>query len=195
MNIQLATDDQVSQIMLLISGVIQQMESQGIFQWDESYPNQEAIEKGLSEGTLYTATVDDMICGIIALNEHQEQEYQQVDWEFYGDNVLVVHRLAVNRDWHGKGVGSELMDFAEQFAREHRYDAIRLDAFTRNPAAVALYKSRGYRLAGLVTFRKGPFYCFEKDLLVASVDLLIPVQNSILDTKRTPEGVTLPAKS
>lgn len=164
MKIQPATKNQIPQIMLLISGVIQHMESQGIFQWDEVYPNQEAIENDLSEGTLYRVTVDDAIYGIIVLNMHQEPEYQQVAWEFKGDRVLVVHRIAVNRDWQGKGVGSELMDFAEKFARENHYDVIRLDAFTQNPAAVALYKSREYRLAGSVIFRKGPLFCFEKDL-------------------------------
>jgi len=164
MKIKSETVDQVTQIMLLISGVIQHMESQGIFQWDEVYPNQEVIENDLSDGTLYTATVDDTIYGIIVLNEHQELEYQQVNWMFQSDNILVVHRIAVDRDWQGKGVGSELMNFAEKFARENHYDAIRLDAFTQNPAAVALYHSRRYRLAGSVTFRKGSFFCFEKDL-------------------------------
>ncbi len=54
------------------------------------------------------------------------------------------------------------MHFVEQYAEVHGYDVIRLDAFTRNPAAVRLYEGRGYRKAGIVSFRKGPFYCFEK---------------------------------
>jgi ribosomal protein S18 acetylase RimI-like enzyme len=54
------------------------------------------------------------------------------------------------------------MSFAEETAVTRGYDCIRLDAFTRNPAALALYESRGYRRAGTVHFRKGAFYCYEK---------------------------------
>lgn len=46
------------------------------------------------------------------------------------------------------------MDFAERFADENGYEAIRLDAFTGNPGAVALYERRGYRKAGVVRFRR-----------------------------------------
>jgi hypothetical protein len=56
------------------------------------------------------------------------------------------------------------MDFAEHGAISDGYNAIRLDAFRQNPVAVALYERRGYRNAGVVLFRKGPLYCYEKQL-------------------------------
>ena len=56
------------------------------------------------------------------------------------------------------------MDFAEEDAATKGYHTIRLDAFTQNPAAVALYERCGYRNAGTVRFRKGIFFCYEKKL-------------------------------
>jgi ribosomal protein S18 acetylase RimI-like enzyme len=56
------------------------------------------------------------------------------------------------------------MDFAERFARDRGFPCIRLDAYTGNPAALALYRRRGYHCAGQVFFprRDLPFDCYEK---------------------------------
>jgi ribosomal protein S18 acetylase RimI-like enzyme len=98
------------------------------------------------------------------LNEHQDPEYSDVAWAHCEGKALIVHRLSVHPDAQGQNVATRLMDFAEHRAIACGYSAIRLDAFTENPAAVLLYEKRGYRRAGTVVFRKGPFYCFEKGL-------------------------------
>jgi ribosomal protein S18 acetylase RimI-like enzyme len=56
------------------------------------------------------------------------------------------------------------MDFAETHARNLGVDSVRLDAYTGNAAALSLYRRRGYRESGKVTFprRDLPFACFEK---------------------------------
>ncbi len=54
------------------------------------------------------------------------------------------------------------MEFAEQTAAIQGYDTIRLDAFQQNSGAIALYERLGYRIAGVVQFRKGSFFCMEK---------------------------------
>jgi ribosomal protein S18 acetylase RimI-like enzyme len=62
----------------------------------------------------------------------------------------------------GRGLAGALMTFAEREAAMRGCAVVRLDAFTRNPAATLLYERRGYRRAGTVRFRKGLFSCFEK---------------------------------
>ena len=81
-----------------------------------------------------------------------------MDWNYPG-RALVIHRLTIDPAFHRRGLAGRLMDFAEEFALTQRYDCIRLDAFTRNPAAFGLYDRRGYRKAGVVRFRKGDFFC------------------------------------
>ena len=56
------------------------------------------------------------------------------------------------------------MDFLEQSVLDRGLRAIRLDAFSLNPAALKLYESRGYERAGEIQFRKGLFYLYEKRL-------------------------------
>src|SRR6266542_2013101 len=73
-------------------------------------------------------------------------------------------RLCVHPDWQQRGAGRHLMDFAEAFAKEHGFSCIRLDAYTGNQRALALYEKRGYDRIGQAHFprRELPFVCFEK---------------------------------
>jgi GNAT superfamily N-acetyltransferase len=152
----------LDQIMTLIADVIAGLRARGIDQWDEIYPDRNIITADLAAGTLSIAEGDGGLLGMIVLNEHQEPQYASVDWRFQSGRCLVVHRLCVHPEAEGKGVATALMAFAEATGRGLGYGAVRLDAFTGNPRAVALYERLGYRKAGEVTFRKGRFYCYEK---------------------------------
>ena len=52
----------------------------------------------------------------------------------------------------------------ESVAKDGECRSIRLDSFTQNPGALALYEKLGYRRTGIATMRKGLFIGFEKML-------------------------------
>lgn len=143
---------------------IAKLQQDGIGQWNDTAPSCSYLEHDVLSGTLYICHLDHELCGCITLNEHQEAEYAQATWEHHGPRILVVHRLMVHPAHRGRGVSKQLMNFAETEARRRGYHAIRLDVSLNNPVALALYQSMGYRLAGTVQFKKGPFACFEKGL-------------------------------
>ena len=149
----------------IIQGIVKDatlhMDRQGIVQWDEFYPARVILSKDIDRKEMHVIEVEGTIAGFIVLNEYQESEYASVGWKYPGRS-LVIHRLTIHPSFQRRGLGSHLMDFAEDFAAAGKYDCIRLDAFTLNPAACSLYKNRGYAVAGVVRFRKGEFYCFEK---------------------------------
>jgi ribosomal protein S18 acetylase RimI-like enzyme len=146
--------------MDLIRSCVRHMESQGIHQWDEIYPDEATFAGDIERHELFLLEQEGRIRGIMTLNEFQEPAYQGVTWQFSG-KALVVHRLAIDPSAQGKGLAGKLMQFAYEVAGKLRYATIRLDAFASNPRAVALYERLGYRRAGTVMFRKGLFYCFE----------------------------------
>jgi ribosomal protein S18 acetylase RimI-like enzyme len=160
MEIRHATPQDLHEVMGLIRSCVSHMESQGIHQWDAIYPDEAILEKDIERHELFLLEKDDHICGIMALNELQDPEYQAVQWQLSG-KALVVHRLAIAPSSQGKGFARKLMQFAYDFAKERQYATIRLDAFAYNPSAVSLYKRLGYQKVGTVVFRKGPFFCFE----------------------------------
>jgi ribosomal protein S18 acetylase RimI-like enzyme len=137
------------------------MDEQGIPQWDEVYPNKAVLIQDVERQEMHVIESDLQVAGFIVINEDQPPEYAAIEWTYPG-RTLVVHRLTIAPACQRHGLATRLMDFVEETAAIRDYNSIRLDAFTRNPAALALYEKRGYRKAGVVRFRKGEFLCYEK---------------------------------
>lgn len=156
---------EIDSILALTKACGKHMRDNGIDQWDENYPNRESILNDLETETLFAYREGDEILGIVVLNESQDEEYGEIDWSTTdNDKNIVVHRLAVQPDQQGKGLARKLMDFAEQWAKEQNYDAIRLDTFSRNPRNQKFYTNRGYTDLGPVylKYKKDhPYYCYE----------------------------------
>lgn len=159
--VRLARMEELDALLDLVKATVRDLDSQGIYQWDEIYPDRPTLLKDIELQELRVIEVDGRIAGMIAINEVQSPGYETVPWSYHG-RVLVVHRLIVDPRYQRQKLGSQLMDCAEREAAREGYDTIRLDAFTENPAALAFYKGRGYRQVGTVPFRKGHFHCFEK---------------------------------
>ena len=148
----------------VIKNATRHMDQQGIAQWDESISEQTRIEgRDIEKQQMHMIEVEGRVAGLIVLNEDQLPEYADIPWKFSG-RVLVIHRLTIDPTYQRRGLAMRLMDFAEEVAATDKYDCIRLDAFTLNPAAFSLYENRGYRRAGMVRFRKGEFFCYEKEI-------------------------------
>jgi ribosomal protein S18 acetylase RimI-like enzyme len=63
---------------------------------------------------------------------------------FTGHQNCHISDLAVIRSHDGKGIGRALLDYAERFAREHRYERLQLSVFPGNERARKLYEEAGY---------------------------------------------------
>ena len=89
----------------------------------------------------------------VALDGRSEPEYEQLRWLTpLGQPALIVHRLAVHPRFQRRGLAKRLMQFAEEFAADRGLASIRLDAFSGNSAALALYEGLGYVRVGELSF-------------------------------------------
>jgi len=163
MRIRPATIEDLPAVMDLIRECISVLDENGIAQWDAVYSDELALRQAIGSTSLYVFDDDGRVCGTIALNEHEPEEYRHIVWNYRG-NILVVHRLAIAPAYQRNGLATRLMEFAEDLAWMGGYDAIRLDVFAQNPAPVALCSTLDYRYAGNVIFRRGLFLCFEKHI-------------------------------
>lgn len=161
--IRLARLEELDSVYSLIQEAIRRMDEQGIPQWDDIYPSKAILNADIENRQMHLIEVEGRVAGLTVINEDQSPEYADVDWKYDG-RALVVHRLTIHPDYQRRKLASYLMDFAEEMAAAENYDCIRLDAFTLNPAAFAMYENRGYRRAGIVRFRKGDFYVYEKKI-------------------------------
>ena len=152
--------------MEIISLCLEQLRAQGSDQWDEIYPSLKVVEGDAQAGTLFVARAEGQCVGSVCLNDVQPEVYAPLPWSFTKGRALVIHRLCAHPEWQRSGVGKALMEFTEDFARTQGFGCIRLDAYTGNPRATALYERRGYQRVGQVYFprRKLPFDCFELEI-------------------------------
>ena len=161
-HIDFAEETAIPHIMRLVSRCVERLNANGVYQWDEIYPDLATISQDVANRTLRGLFDDEKLAGILVLNENQSPEYAAIPWQLTDPAPLVVHRLCIDPDYQGKSLSKILMKYTEDYARANGYRSVRLDAFTNNPVSVNLYRSLDYVERGTVRFRKGPFYCFEK---------------------------------
>ena len=165
MDIKKGSLQDLGNVMEIINNCVEDMEARGINQWiAEFYPAEDIIKRDIDSGFLYVLKDKSDYLGTITINENQPSEYQEVEWLIKEGKIMVIHRLAVDPKYQHSGNGSKLMNFVESYALKKKYDAIRLDAYSGNPAVLSFYEDRGYKKMGEVYFprRERPFYCYEK---------------------------------
>ncbi|MBL4746525.1 MAG: GNAT family N-acetyltransferase [Flavobacteriaceae bacterium] len=158
-------------ILDLLKCCAMELQQQDIYQWNDQYPSLAIIEKDIQLGQLYLLKSDKKIIGTIVLSALKDEEYNAIHWKNEHHKALYIHRLAVDPQEQGKGHAQKLMDFAENYARTHQYDSIRLDTFSQNERNQRFYSKRGYEHRGeiyLPAQSNAPFYCLEKQHLNAS---------------------------
>ncbi len=136
------------------------------------YPTKETALEGIEEGTLYIAKLDEEIAGTIILNSKQPGGYETLEWSVdeQGEEVMVIHTLAVHPKFLRYGIARRLLEFADQLARTKAARTIRLDVYTNNLPAIKLYESCGYAFVGEVDLGYAEygldlFKCFDKKTL------------------------------
>ena len=114
------------------------------------YPSSETVEKGIKEGSLFVCEEGEKLIGVFLLNTDPGGDYSRGDWteEIAEGKYMIIHALAVDPDYKGRGIGKRMVGFCLDFARENGSGAIRLDAVPKNTPARGMYESMGFRFAG-----------------------------------------------
>ena len=167
MIIKKAVISNLNQFLEITKDCAKHMIEQEIYQWNEEYPSEEVLQKDIELQQLWKLEVENKIIGLIVLTEIEDKEYKNVKWLTNNKRNLYIHRLAIDPDFQGKGYAQELMSFAENYAKEHHYNSIRLDTFSQNKRNQDFYEKSNYVKLGRINFPKQskfPFYCYEKVL-------------------------------
>ena len=154
-------------ILKITKACANHMIGQGIYQWNEHYPNKSAFEIDVDRNELYVLEINGEINGCITISTIMDDEYIPVKWLTSNKNNIYIHRLAIHPEQQGKGYAQQLMDFAEQHAMENSYTSIRLDTFSQNKRNQIFYELRGYKKLEDIYFPKQseyPFHCYESVL-------------------------------
>ena len=159
-----ADKTQTEEVFSVFSAAIQNMELQGIHQWDEIYPDKPTIADDIARNQVYIGKIDNRIAVCFVLSEEYDEEYKNGCWQHPDSRFCVIHRLCVNPEFQNKGIASETMKYIENLCKSAGYDSIRLDCFTENPYSRRLYDKTGYSVVGYANWRKGRFELREKKI-------------------------------
>ena len=165
--IRKAISQDIPRIKKITEACARHMIAQGIFQWNENYPDLAVLTKDVKEGSVYVVEAQEKIIGCVMFSMVMDNFYKDIAWLTPNAKQLYVHRLAVHPQEQGKGIARSLMDFGEQLARENECLSVRLDTFSKNPRNNRFYQARKYQHVGEVFFAQKsphPFYCYEKVL-------------------------------
>ncbi|WP_339753107.1 GNAT family N-acetyltransferase [uncultured Winogradskyella sp.] len=162
--IRIATKTDIEPIMIVTKVCAKAMIANGIYQWNEHYPNKTAFENDIKRNELYVLEIEGEVKGSIVISTLMDKEYIPIKWLTKNENNIYIHRLAIHPELQGKGYAQQLINFAEQFAIENNYSSIRLDTFSLNKRNQKIYELRSYKRLGDVFFPKQsehPFHCYE----------------------------------
>ena len=164
MEFRVAQSSDLAEVMALFRAATLAMDALRVFQWDEAYPCVEIVQEDIDRAQMQVGLANGKIAVTFVLEPCKEHDYENANWRYPVTEFVVLHRLCVHPAFQGQGVARTAMDYLEGEALSRGARAIRLDAFSQNPAALRLYESRGYEKAGEIRYRKGLFYLYEKKL-------------------------------
>lgn len=110
------------------------------------YPTRIDAVKGIEENNLYVAIKGDVIVGSFILRHKPEEAYNSACWkkDLTYDKVLVIYTFVVHPNYSNQGIGSKLLDFAEELAKEQGVESLRLDVYSINLPAIHVYEKNNF---------------------------------------------------
>lgn len=131
--IQATTADQIEQARILFREYEAWIETDLCFQNFEKELAELPGKYSPPDGRLLLAYEDGRLAGCVALRK-------------IGDHVCEMKRLFLRPEFHGQGLGRQLIDTILREARESGYERMRLDTLPpRMNKAIALYRALGFR--------------------------------------------------
>ena len=126
--------------------------------WDEYYPNGETAGNDIDNGWLYTLKEQEKIMAVATIGDLGELG----DLKWKPKNPCELARIGVCPEMHNRGVGTLMLQYCFETAKNQGYDGIRILVAKINSAALALYEKNGFERCGEANRFDIDFYCYQK---------------------------------
>jgi GNAT superfamily N-acetyltransferase len=163
--IRKAVLEDVEEVMNIIRAIIVEMHSYNNYQWDENYPQAKDFISDIIQGDLYVLLRDSKLVASVCVNKVEPEEYRGLNWSLQ-EEAMVIHRMSVDPMYRGRGIGKELLKFAEDLAQAKCCRYLKADTNSINDKMRALFLKCGYNFIGEIIFsgKEEPFNCYDKVL-------------------------------
>ena len=126
----------------------------GVDQWQEGYPNREALAADIEAGRgwLFECVDNGEIAGYECVAMTPEVCYREIDgaWLTEGENYAVIHRARAAARYRGTRLAAEMFSFAAELAAGMGRLSVRVDTHRDNKAMNRLCEKQGFTYCGVV---------------------------------------------
>lgn len=126
----------------------------GVDQWQEGYPNREALAADIEAGRgwLFECVDNGEIAGYECVAMTPEVCYREIDgaWLTEGENYAVIHRAMAAARYRGTRLAAEMFSFAAELAAGMGRLSVRVDTHRDNKAMNRLCEKQGFTCCGVV---------------------------------------------
>lgn len=167
MNIRLASLNDLEQILMIVRQAQKWLEENNINQWQNGYPNKETIEKDLDAGYCHVAEADGKIIATVSLVVEPDINYSEIfDGKWLTDNKYIsIHRIAVEESCKNTGAASQIIDFAQKFAKSKSCTSLRVDTHEDNIVMQKFLLKNNFTYCGIIYLQdKAKRLAYEKVL-------------------------------
>jgi ribosomal protein S18 acetylase RimI-like enzyme len=155
-DVRRAAPQDLDTVVAILSEAARWLLGRGIRQWPDPFPRDRAAAL-LERGEFYLARVDGEPAATFAL--------LWSDPGFWGEQPPVagyVHAIAVRRAYAGRGLGEQLLDWAEEQVAAAGREFLRLDCMSDNSVLREYYERLGFEPRGEAVFRDFTATRFER---------------------------------
>ena len=146
-------------IMKIIGEAQVFLASHNIDQWQNGYPNEEAILRDITNNVSYIITSkDSILTGTAMFSTKKEPTYKSIEgeWITKSDSKYgVIHRMAVTNEFRKKGVAKFIFEQCEQLLLQNNIESMRIDTHEDNLAMQGLLNKLKYLYCGVIYLENG----------------------------------------
>lgn len=138
----------------------------GFIQWDDDYPTVNLIKGDIENQKGYVVKSDGKIAGYMCIDFDGEPAYKDIrdgSWNT-DDSYAVVHRMALNKDFIGKGMSDITFKLIEKLCLEKDIHNIRVDTHSSNKRMQHVFKRNSFKQCGVIIYQGGDRLAFDKKL-------------------------------
>ncbi len=135
-----ANPNQVAEVSAVLQEVAVWLENKGLKMWEANELAPADVEKQVKTGMFWLAKIDNEIAGCVRFQTEDNEYWDDVP---HSDSAFV-HRVAVKRNFAGKGVAIAMLDWAKSHAKLLNKRYLRLDCDQREQL-IKFYESQGFK--------------------------------------------------
>lgn len=163
MEFRISVREDIDRDWEIIREARQFLRDRGVDQWQKEYPNRDSVEQDVNAGNGYVITHEGRIVCYACISFDGEVCYESLrgTWKSI-QPYAVIHRLAIDNTYKGKGIASLMFRHAERLCASRGIHSIKIDTDQDNAIMRHLLEKNGYEYCGVVTFDNSDKIAFEK---------------------------------